>query len=191
MRIPWHRITVAPIATPPIFSTSLDGVLGVDVLSAFDVDLDLPHHQLMLYERGHCKDPNWSGRYVKLETGHSRSDHLFFSVLLDNHRVTATIDTGSQNTVLSTGAAHRFGLAESSLAHDRPVKTKGAAGEVLNSHVHKFTQLKIGSITIPGPEIVVADLRLPDIDIVLGMDLFRTRRLWLSYAASSIFVAER
>src|SRR5579864_850434 len=99
--IPWDRITVAQIATPPIFTTPLDGVLGADALSAFDIDLDLPHHQITLYERGRCGSPNWSGEYVKIEAGHSRGDHLFFPVLLDNLPITGIIDTGAQNMTLS------------------------------------------------------------------------------------------
>lgn len=188
--IPWHRITVAPIATPPIFLTALDGSLGADVLSAFDIDLDLPHKRITLYAPGHCGSPNWSGHYAMLETGRSRSDHLFFPVLLDDHPITAIIDTGAQHTVLSAAAARLLGVTETALARDRPIKTRGAAGEELNSRVHKFGRLSFASLVIRDPEIVVSDLHLRDADIILGMDFLQTHRIWLSYASFHIFLAK-
>src|ERR1700761_8432662 len=41
--IPWRRVRVASLNMPSVFSGPLDGVLGADTLSSFDIDLDLPH----------------------------------------------------------------------------------------------------------------------------------------------------
>jgi len=48
--IPWRRVFVAPVRTAKVFPTPLDGLLGTDVLSDFDVDLDLPRHLMGLSE---------------------------------------------------------------------------------------------------------------------------------------------
>ena len=39
------------------------------------------------------------------------------------------------------------------------------------------------------PEIVVADLRVRGIDLILGMDFLRSRRLFLSYAGFRMFLS--
>ncbi len=80
--IPWRRILVSSINTPSIFLGPLDGVLGADVLSNFDADLDLPHHRLVLYKRQSSPSaaPAWSGSWATIAAGRSRSDHLFFPV---------------------------------------------------------------------------------------------------------------
>jgi clan AA aspartic protease (TIGR02281 family) len=191
--IPWHRVTVAQIATPPFFSMALDGLLGADVISTFDIDLDLPRHRMVLYERGACAPtgPKWPGRYAEISAGRSLSDHLFFPVQLDGHRITAIIDTGAQKTTLSTTIARAMGMTEAALARDRSIKTKGAAGEELSSRVHRFERLDIGPIVVRDPEIVVTDLRVRDADIILGMDFLSSRRLWLSYASFRVFLSDR
>jgi clan AA aspartic protease (TIGR02281 family) len=191
--IPWGRVTVAQIATPPFFSMALDGVLGADAIGRFDIDLDLPRHRMVLYERGACgpTGPQWPGRYADISAGRSLSDHLFFPVQLDGHRITAIIDTGAQRTTLSTTMARAMGVTEAVLARDRSTKSKGSAGEELSSRVHRFDRLEIGPIIVRDPEIVVTDLRIRDADIILGMDFLGSRHLWLSYASFRVFLSDR
>jgi hypothetical protein len=43
-------------------------------------------------------------------------------------------------------------------------------------------------MTWRNPVMVVADLNLPDADVVLGIDFLRRRRVWLSYAAHRVFL---
>ena len=52
--LPWRRVSVAPVTLAQVFATPLDGLLGVDILSDFDVDLDLVHHELKFYEKQTC-----------------------------------------------------------------------------------------------------------------------------------------
>jgi Aspartyl protease len=61
--IPWRRVLVAPVNMANVFPTPLDGLLGADILSDFDVDLDLPRHQVTFYQKQTCPTaaPNWAG----------------------------------------------------------------------------------------------------------------------------------
>ncbi len=189
--IPWRRVTVAAIATPPVFSTALDGVLGADALSGFDVDLDLPHHRMLLYEKAACAHagPNWTDRYAEISAGRSFSNHLFFPVQLDSRRITAIVDTGAQRTTLSATTARAIGVTEAALARDQPTKIKGATLGELNSRVHRFERLQVGPLVVRNPQIVVTDFRIDDADLILGMDFLSTRHLWLSYASFRVFVS--
>ena len=45
-------VMVAPIALPELDGIQPDGLLGADVLSALDVDLDLPHGKVGFYVPG-------------------------------------------------------------------------------------------------------------------------------------------
>ncbi len=191
--IPWRRVRVAPVNVASVFSGALDGVLGADSLSSFDVDLDLPGHRMVLYGKQTCPGaaPVWTGPYARISAGRSRGDHLFFPVQLDGHRTDAFIDTGSQFTVLSTRAALALGVTAGVLARDRMATVRGAAAEQLAAHVHRFSQLEIGEETIRNPEIIVTDVRLSDADLVLGIDFLRPRRIWLSYGSQQIFIMRR
>ena len=188
--IPWRRVRVAPVNVANVFSGPLDGVLGADSLSSFDVDLDLPGHRMALYEKQTCPvaRPAWTEPYARIGVGRSRGDHLFFPVQLDGRRTDAFVDTGSQFTVLSTRAALALGVGAAALARDRVARVRGAAAEQLAAHVHRFAQLEIAAEMIRNPEIIVTDVMLSDADLVLGIDFLRPRRIWFSYGSQQIFI---
>jgi clan AA aspartic protease (TIGR02281 family) len=191
--IPWHRVRVAQLYVASAYSMPLDGVLGADTLSSFDVDLDLPGHRMLLYQRQRCADaaPTWTEPYDKITASRSLGDHLFFPVQLNGRKIAAFIDTGAQLTVLSIKAASALGITDAVLAHDRAILVHGAAAEELSAHVHRFTQLVIGTEVIRNLEIAVTDVRLSDADLVLGVDFLKSRRMWMSYGSQQIFLSQR
>jgi predicted aspartyl protease len=188
--IPWRRVMVAKTTLPPIFMET-DGFLGTDMIGKFDIDLDLPRNRMWLYERGACI-PDWTDAHNKVEIGRSATNgHMFFPVQLDRRKITATIDTGADRTTLSRASAHAMGLTDAVLARDRPAVTRGFGGGQLASRIHRFGSLTVGTVRLSEPEIVVTDLRLRGIDLILGMDFLRSRRLWLSYAGFQMFLSSR
>jgi hypothetical protein len=44
--------------------------------------------------------------------------------------------------------------------------TRGAASEQLSAHLHRFSQLEIEREIVRNPEVIVADVRLSDADLV-------------------------
>ena len=189
--IPWRRLVVASVKTAKVFPTPLDGLLGADVLSDFDVELDLRRQSLGLYQKQACPTakPNWAGPYSSISTGLSPGGRFFFPVQLDGHQLTATIDTGSQLTVLATAAASAMGVAQAALSRDRSLAMQGVAGDPLSSRIHHFNKLQLGNVVVPNPQIVVADLALREAELVLGVDLLTSRRFWLSYGSRRIFIS--
>ena len=193
LAIPWRRVRVAPVNVARAFSGPLDGVLGADSLSSFDVDLDLPGHRMVLYGKQTCPGaaPAWAEPYATISAGRSFGDHLFFPVQLDGRRTDAFVDTGSQFTVLSTRAAIAMGVTAAIMARDRAAAVRGAAAEQLAARVHRFSRLEIGAEVLRNPEIIVTDVRLSDADLVLGIDFLRARRIWFSYGSRQIFIMRR
>jgi predicted aspartyl protease len=192
--IPWRRVRVAPVNLANVFSGPLDGVLGADTLSSFDVDLDLPGHRMVLYAKQTCPgaSPAWTEPYARIAAGRSlHGDHLFFPAQLDGRRTDAFIDTGSQLSVLSAKAASALGVTGPVLARDQVVMLHGVAAEQLSARIHRFSQLQIGAEVIRSPEIIVTDVRLSDADLVVGIDLIGSRRIWLSYGSQQIFLMRR
>jgi predicted aspartyl protease len=147
--------------------------------------------RLLFYEKRACVSaPPWAGSYSAISTGRSRGEHLFFPVQLDGREVSAIIDTGAQRTTVSTSAARALGITEDLLEQDRPITTHGATAEQLASHIHQFKQLEVGGRIIPHPQLVVSDVRLQDAGIVLGADLLRSMRIFVSYASLEIFLSK-
>ena len=191
--IPWRRVRVAPLNVPSVFSAPLDGVLGADTLSSFDIDLDLPHHRMTFWDKQSCPSaaPAWPQPYSAIPARRTLSNHLSFPAQLDGRQIDTFIDTGAQLSVVSSRAAQALGITEAALARDRPTVTLGAAAERLNSHLHRFSRMEVGGEVVHNPELIVADVSLKDADLVLGIDFLSARRLWLSYGSQQIFLTRR
>ena len=191
--IPWRRVRVATVNMPSVFSGPLDGVLGADTLSSFDIDLDLPHHRIVFYGKQSCPTaaPAWAEPYATIPARRSFSNHLSFTALLDGRQIDTFIDSGAQLSVLSRRAAAALGVTEAALARDRTTVTLGAAAERLNSHLHQFSRMEVGSELVHNPILIVADVNLRDADLILGVDFIASRRVWLSYGSQQIFLSHR
>ena len=191
--IPWRRVRVAPLNMPSVFSGALDGVLGADTLSSFDIDLDLPHHRMVFYGKQSCPSaaPAWTEPYATIAVRKTFSNHLSFPTQLDGRQIDTFIDTGAQLSVLSSKAALALGVTEAALSRDRATVTLGAAAERLNSHLHHFSHMEVGGEVVRSPALIVADVSLSDADLVLGIDFVASRRVWLSYGSQQIFLSRR
>jgi len=191
--IPWRRVRVASLNMPSVFSGPLDGVLGADTLSSFDVDLDLPHHRMVFYGKQSCPSaaPAWAEPYATIAARRSFSNHLAFPAQLDGRPVDTFIDTGAQVSLLSSRAALALGVTEAALARDRATVTLGATAERLDSHLHQFSRLEVCGEVVRNPALVVTDVSLRYAYLVLGVDFLGSRRIWLSYGSQQIFMSRR
>jgi len=183
-------VLVGSLSLPDAGGVQPDGLLGADFLSRFDIDLDLPDDRLALYRHG-CAPlrPPWAGAYTAVSVNRSINDRLFFPVDLDGRQLFAFIDTGAQISTIDAGAARALGLSPAALARDPIAVMRGVAPERIRARAHRFGRLRVGDETIRDPVMIVADLNLPDADIVLGLDFLRGRRVWFSYASRRIFLA--
>jgi predicted aspartyl protease len=190
MRLDDFRILVAQVTLPSLAGRSIDGLLGADFLSDYEVDLDLPRNRLTLYQKPSCAmtAPPWAQGFTRIAVNRSLHDRLFFPVSLDGRRLAALFDTGAQLTALDAESAAKLGIGAAVLARDPVAKLRGVASEVVVSRAHRFGRLEIGGESVRDPTIVVTRLGLQDADLMLGADFLRNRRIWLSYAWHQIFL---
>jgi predicted aspartyl protease len=116
---------------------------------------------------------------------------LYFSVQLDGRRISALFDTGAQFSVLSTRTALALGVSEGVLARDPAVMVRGADGEQLSAHAHRFFRLEVDGEVIRNAEIDVTEINLNDADFVLGIDFLGSQRVWISYGSQQLFLMRR
>jgi len=148
---------------------------------------------VILYREQTCAAaaPAWAPPYARIAAGRSPSNRLYFSAQLDGRTVNALFDTGAQFSVLSTRAAQALGVSEAVLVHDPLVVVRGAVGEQLSAHAHRFSRLEVDGDVIRNAEIDVTEMRLGEADLVLGIDFLQTRRVWLSYGSQQLFLMRR
>ena len=121
-RFPVENVTVGRFDMIHVAGDTADGLLGADILLAFDIDLDVPDHRLTVYRaRRGCPEagPPWSGPYVRLAGISTRRDRMLVPFQLDGVAGLGVLDTGAQLSTISMRMAERLGLEEEELASRR------------------------------------------------------------------------
>ncbi len=189
-RFPIEHVAVGNFSIDHVSGPRTDGLLGADILLAFDLDIDEADHQLTLYRVRRCPDavPPWHEPAIRINGLEARRDRLLVPITLDGVAGMAILDTGAQATTIGMGMAHRLGLFEASLATDRTIMAHGAAPTAVAVHVHQFRELLVGEARIREPTLAVVPNDAAVGDALLGGDFLRGRRVWLSFVTRKLFV---
>ena len=185
-------LTVAVIPRTHVGEQVIDGLLGRDYLSVFDLDLDMPGRRLTIYQVRDCAGRflPWAGDYTSVPVTTPAEQALMVPVTLDGTPLRALLDTGSGASLLAAPGMVRLGLQLDSLAADRTEVVSGLGPHTVTMHLHRFRSLVVGGETLDSPEIRVAPTRLPLFaDMLLGADWLSGRRVWISYATKQVFMA--
>jgi hypothetical protein len=172
----------------------IDGVLGRDFLSLFDLDIDVPGNRLTLYQVHDCAGRflPWQGGYASVPVTLPDEDALVVPVTLDGTPLRAMLDTGASASLVAAPGQFRLGLQAASLAGDPSDQVSGLGPHMVTMHRHTFHSLRVGGQTIDTPVIWVAPVQLrPIVDMLLGADWLAHRRIWVSFATRQLFVATR
>jgi predicted aspartyl protease len=195
----------------------IDGELAPDVLSRFDVEIDVAHKKLNLFSQDHCpgKVVYWTkDGYADLPfilsgsaTDIVRNNHIDFTMQLDGHDLQSVLDTGTTNSWLRMKSAIQvFGLDEDSPSMKR-VSPDGAAEPVYQT---TFKSLSAGGVSDTNPSVyVVADneekafrmahseksrddpiygARFELEPLIVGMNVISKLHLFIAYKEHKIYV---
>jgi len=175
-----------------------DGLIGLDLLRDFDLDLDTPQRMLTLYRVRSCEraDPPWDVPALPIAGISTTTRWLKLPFEIDGVVGSAVLDTGATGTMINPRLARRLGLTEEAMANDRSLQLAVAAGEATPARVHRFRTLRIGPATIHDVALVVLTKEPPTLgggrnfgDGVIGMDFVGTRRVWFSFGTDRLFVS--
>lgn len=160
------------------------------MLADYEVDLDVRHRRLVLYRARFCPDasPPWTTPFTQLAVEQQQSGHLFTPVELDGRPIFGLLDTGASATVVGSSAAQHAGVTEAALQADPAQHAYSHAGSGISMRQRRFQTLKIGDDVLEKPALYVADLPSFMGDLIIGGDYLATRRIWLSFVTSQVFV---
>ena len=173
------------LAHPPI------GLLGADILQKYEVDLDLPHKTMRLYDGRACPGPPPGWRSAGIAVPFASETHgpqAIVKALVDGVPLLAMIDTGASTSGVSASFARRSGVSEAELASELSTEAFGVGPSSSKGRRHLFRELTIGTETVPAFEADVLDLRLRGLDMLLGVDYLAQRRVWISFARREVRV---
>jgi hypothetical protein len=186
--------SLAVVALPNARSQTpaIDGLLGGDFLSMFDLDLDIPHHRLGIYQVSGCAGRflPWPGGYTAVPSMITAENGIFVQPVIDGKPLRAVLDTGATTSLLGAPGMFKLGLAKADLTADPAQQINVVGRRLVQAHLHRFGALRLGSQTIDGPQIWAEPIRLPRIaDMVLGLDWIGRQPVWISYTTKQVFVA--
>lgn len=208
---PWEALALpsTPAAIPADMAEGrpLIGSLGARLLPLTDLEIDLPHRRLRLFEPNDCNQPpaDWSETYTRTSY---RLDRLGIPVMtfeIDGRRIDTTAVTGSSASYMDIVTARKyFGFDDGAV--DNPQKLRAA----------REKRSEFYSMTITGAGLDVQDTRvvlrsstgtcrpaivstLPDAPIrfanclnrapvAIGNDLLRQMRLYFTSRTRKLFV---
>jgi len=184
-------LAVGPLPISNFDGQRIDGLLGRDFLSAFDLSLDIPARRLALYDVRDCQSAfvPWTTPYRVIAALPADRKALVIPTQLDGQWMRTLIDTGAGTSILTAAGIARLGLSPASLATDPAAMAHGVGNRPLPVRLHRFSALDVGGDRTPEPTMLVAPVRVvPIVDLVLGDDWLQSHPVWLSYSTLLVFV---
>ena len=185
-----HPLRIAQVQMARPGRVAPDGLLGADILSRYDLDLDFGNNQITLHRARNCPDggPGWDFPYLSLTMITAQPGRIMVPVELDGVPFGAVIDTGAEMTAIARSIALRTGLREAELDNGQAVRITGASDAQVTGRRHQFRTIRIGRMVSNAPVLVVVPLPQNVANGILGMDFLRGRRVWVSYASQRVYV---
>lgn len=177
-----------------------DGVLGLDVLSRFDLDIDEPNRRVVLHQGGVCAadKPPMAGNMLEIPARRAISHgsgralvvdpYLMVPVWLDGAVTLGMFDSGALAGSLVSGAfAAKAGVTEAKMAGDPTITARGF-GTSVPLRRHRFGKLYIGREVFQKPAFLVGGSASQMFPVIFGQDYFHTHRVWFNFLADRVFV---
>lgn len=188
-RFPVERVAVGQFTLPEVRGGSVDGLLGADILLAFDVDLNIPGQQLTLYRVRRCPAavPPWPA--LEVAGVGARRDRMLVPITVNGVAGNAVLDTGAQTSAISLEMAERAGVSPAMLNRAPRITVHGAAPSPVEVPVQRFSSMTIAGEPVLYPRLAVVPTMGGLGDGLVGADFIRGRRLWLAFPTGRMFVA--
>jgi predicted aspartyl protease len=199
--VPLHRRSLARdatlrVATLPrsmVGERQINGLLGRDFLSLFDLDLNFPQQALTLYDVRGCTGRflPWTEPYLSVAVENPTESALVVPLVLDGVPLRALLDSGASRSLIAAPGMAHLGLSFAQLQGDPSQVVSGLGPHTVTMWQHKFHDLQIGSENVANPVFLVAPIQLQPIsDMLLGADWLLGRRVWISYATHQLFATK-
>lgn len=204
------RMLVWP--SPMTRDGNVAGVIGVDLLRHYDIDIDFGARKLNLFSQDHCpgRVVYWTNGNVAVVPMHVvNSGHIILPVTLDGHQLDGVLDLGSTHSLISMEFAHNvFGLTASSPGMEITGQISGSVQTAV--YRHTFKSLDLEGLTINNPTLYIWDnllkysatqapptgSRLNDLqesegitDFTLGLNELNHLHVYIAYKEQKLYIS--
>lgn len=187
-----YELEVANASTPGLKGKpgTPEGLLGLDLLAYYELEFDFSSRVLTLYTQDNCGGNfiPWTGPFEVIAGRRQLNGQLFIPIRVNKEAINALIDTGAARSALGIDTAHDIGVSDEELRLDRSINFFGVPGVPVRGSEHHFDSVTVGHTTFHQTPLLVADERFGVTQMLLGMDFFRGRKLWMSFKTEQIFL---
>ena len=130
------------------------GVLALDLLSSFDIELDLARSKLNLFSQEHCpgKVVYWANEFTTVPLSYRRNQDLHLEMSLDGQSVDVLLNPSTPRSQISMAIAYyRLGLGPESPG----MELVSDSNSKVPLYKYPFKTLSAGGVTIRNPSIYV------------------------------------
>ena len=181
------------------------GLLGEDILSHFDVEIDIPNHLFALYEPKECGDANlayWTDSYNVADF--VRYNAQYPSVIVNGRvgdsPVLVELDTGAYRTVLSLEVARALGVGPGSPGVETLGSARGINGQAADTWAGTFPSFTLDQETIKPAKFAFFQFARAEpvsgsmlkqrafvADMLLGIDFVKSHHLFVSHSQRKLY----
>lgn len=184
------------VSTPPeAMGEDAAGVLGADVLGAYDVEIDFLAGKFNIFSQNRC-DGNvvyWTQEpFAEVPITLGSDEHITIPVTLDGKEFTAIADTGAYRSFMSYEVAKSiFGIDETNPALKK-IGNRMINGVVqTTTYAYPFQTLTFEGVTVRFPDIEIAteDVRTyNEPRLLIGVNVLRQLHMYIAYSDHKLYL---
>ena len=182
-------LAVGELWTRPGMS-DLAGIVGTDVLSDYDIEIDFAQRRLTLSEAHQCAGDYvpWQGRWAMLPASVTPRRRVMVTTRVGQTDLGAMLDSGASMSILSSEAAAFAGLTDQQVAAGKPLVGVGIALREVGMRRITLPDTQIGDELLPDFDVAVPSMSIDNVDMLIGANYFLRHRVWVSFANQVVFV---
>jgi predicted aspartyl protease len=191
------------------FGNRIDAILGEDFFNKIDVEFDLPHNAVRLFQAKDCDRVSlayWATQgagEIEMATFLNAGAWIVLTVQINGQPMQAELDSGSYASVLDKSTAERLGITPDSPGVVPGGKAGGLGSKSVDSWIAPLRSFTIGDETIRDTTIRFADLwkdatytstgshlhrKLGDAPpMLLGADFLRAHRVLVAHSQRKVY----
>jgi len=199
-----------PVASGHGYGRNVAIVLGDDTLSKGDIEFDLAHDAVRLFQPKNCDGVSlayWAtegASEVEIEAVSETGPQIVMTVQLNGQPTKALLDSGTSTSVVNKSDAAQRGVTSDSPGVVRTKNGSAVGNRSVESWIAPFQSFTIGNETIRDANIVVADLSWMGVaytplgsqypqnvgwipDMVLGADFLSAHRVLVAHSQRKLY----
>jgi len=202
-----HNVSLPAVGVGNSFGDEqVVGLLGEDILSHFDIEIDIANHLFALYQPKDCEDANlayWTDSYNLADF--VRFNAQYPSILVHGQvgdsPVLIELDTGAYRTVMSLEVARGLGMSPGAPGVESLGPVRGINGQAAETWAGTFPSFTLDQETIKPAKLAFFQFarasqpengsmlkqRVFAADMLLGIDFIKAHHLFLSHSQRKLY----